>query len=288
MLKGYWLVFVLLLVYAHQVDVEGGAYHRPLSEFRDSHPEWVGYAMFSVLLLFGLQTVATALRADFATDGLHYFSVTALLSIVAITRSDGGLHNLCAALAMVIMYFYLATLLYDKGLYSLSAMHMVVPIAILIATRAQSYGIWQKVIIVYFLTATVVQNEFWLREIRRQAVSTTRVRRSMRDNVITLGSALSAVIQQLAQAAWPRRYLGESFADFLQGIEWSRKPTPNPDIPFRPKTRRHDRGSKTAQKSGDQLERQRARRRKLVPLQGESNDRIGVDDDFEWLDEARR
>ena len=178
MIKGWWLLFIALLVHAHLTDVNGGAVDRPLSEFRDFQPQWVGQALFGVLLLFGVETVRAAFRADAATDGATYLAVTGLLSIVAITPSDGILHNICAVVAMLMMHFYFAILLYHKDLFSLFAMHIVVPFMILFATKAQSYGmvqsygIWQKGMILYFLSATVIQQEFWPKEVSLCSLST--------------------------------------------------------------------------------------------------------------------
>lgn len=200
MTKACWLLFIVLLVHAHLADAHGGAYHRPLSEFRDFEPEWVGYAMFFVLLLFGTETFRKAFRAGAPVAGVTYVSVTGLLSIVAVTPSDGLLHNICAVVAMLLMYIYFGALLYGNDCFGVWTAHVAAPLMILAATKAESYGIWQKGMILYFLTGVVIQFHFLP---KRTGIH-----------------SLAGFLQQLQHGRFPHPYW---LRDLIEGIEWSRK-----------------------------------------------------------------
>jgi hypothetical protein len=156
MVKILGLAFTALLVCAHFADVQGDAYLRPLSLFRDYEPAWIGYALFGVLLAIGLETIRTAIRVQAPLHAAVYLAATSLLAVVAATPSDDSLHTTCALTAMVVMFVYYATLLYRGDSLFWLVMHLLAPSILMMASKLESYGVWQKGMILYFLAATVV------------------------------------------------------------------------------------------------------------------------------------
>ena len=178
MVKILGVVFGVLLVCAHFADVQGDAYHRPLSMFRDYEPAWIGYALFGVLLSIGLETIRTAFRVQAEFHAAIYLFATGLLTVVAATPSNDSLHTTCALAAMVIMFVYYAVLLYrDDSLFWL-VMHLLTPSVVMMASQLESYGVWQKGMIVYFLSATVIHQSLlaqWLPKRKRTRPKKMRI-----------------------------------------------------------------------------------------------------------------
>jgi hypothetical protein len=54
------------------------------------------------------------------------------------------------------MFAYYAVLLYRSDSMFWLEVHLLTPTVLMMASRLESYGIWQKGMILYFLTATVV------------------------------------------------------------------------------------------------------------------------------------
>jgi hypothetical protein len=156
MVKLFGLVFATLVACAHLADLQGDAYRRPLSMFRDYEPAWIGYALFGMLLAIGLETARTAFRVQAELHAAVYLIATGLLAIVAFTPSYDSVHTTCALVAMFMMYVYYAVLLYrGDSIFSLM-LHLLVPSLLMMASRLESYGVWQKGMILYFLAAAVV------------------------------------------------------------------------------------------------------------------------------------
>ena len=66
------------------------------------------------------------------------------------TPSWNTLHNLCALLLLFCLYAYFAGLLYFMKNFWLIP-HLAMPISLLFLTQCQSYGLWQKSLILYFI-----------------------------------------------------------------------------------------------------------------------------------------
>jgi hypothetical protein len=177
MVKVLGLTFAALLVCAHFADVQGDAYHRPLSMFRDYEPAWIGYALFGLLLAIGAETIRTAFRVQAERHAIVYLVATGLLGVVAATPSEDALHTTCALAAMAMMFVYYAVLLYRSDSLFWLVIHLLTPSVLMMASQLESYGIWQKGMILYFLTATVMHQGLmaqWLP--RAKPVRATRVR----------------------------------------------------------------------------------------------------------------
>lgn len=178
MVKLLGAAFAVLLVCAHLADLQGDAYQRPLSMFRDYEPAWIGYALFGVLVAIGTETIRTACRAYAITEAAVYFVSTGLLVAVAATPSYDELHTTCALAAMIILFATYAVLLYRADCMFWFAMHLLAPSVLMMASRLESYGVWQKGMILYFLVAAIVHQHVlaqWLADDRRETSSRIRV-----------------------------------------------------------------------------------------------------------------
>ncbi len=73
-----------------------------------------------------------------------------LLVVVAATPSFGPCHELCTLALLVLVYSYFALLLYASGSAWLFV-YLPAPVALALATRFHSYGLWQKTLIAYLV-----------------------------------------------------------------------------------------------------------------------------------------
>lgn len=179
MVKLFGVVFAILLVCAHLADLQGDAYQRPLSMFRDYEPAWMGFALFGLLMAVGLETVRTAFRIRAEFDAAVYLVAAMLLAVVAATPSYDSLHTTCAGVAMGLMFVYYAVVLYRADAMFWLLMHLLTPSVLMMASRLESYGIWQKGMILYFLMATVVHQHYlaqWLPKRSRAKHRWVRIR----------------------------------------------------------------------------------------------------------------
>jgi hypothetical protein len=158
MVKLFALTFAALLVCAHLADIHGDAYHRPLSMFRDYEPAWIGYAMFGLLLAIGVETVRTAIRVQAIGHAVIYAISIALLAAVAATPSNNHTHSECAAVVMAMMFVYYAVVLYRADQLFWLTLHLLMPSILMMAARYESYGIWQKGLILYYLCAGAIHH----------------------------------------------------------------------------------------------------------------------------------
>jgi hypothetical protein len=156
MVKILGVAFGLLFVCAHLADLRGDAYTRPLSCFRDCEPAWMGYAMFGLLIATGLETARTAFRLRSELHTFMYVVMTAQIAFIAATPSVGAWHQTFAGAGMLCIFVYYAVLLYSSDQLFWLLIHLFMPSILLIASHYESYGVWQKGMIIYFLLATIV------------------------------------------------------------------------------------------------------------------------------------
>jgi hypothetical protein len=173
------LAFLVALLVAHSVGDADKRFDQPLSMFRDGPDgvaRWLGYLLFGLLLLAGGLLIRTLHRARrFLDVGVFRFAA-GLLLLVAVTPSLNGDHELCSFFLLALLYFYYAALLYSAGSVWLVA-HLPVPAALLLLTRAHSFGLWQKALILYFLLAITAQHHLltqWVPAPRRGTAPRTR------------------------------------------------------------------------------------------------------------------
>jgi hypothetical protein len=177
------LAFFVLLALAHAAGDFGEMIAQPLSLFRDGAEGWLGYWLFALMLLIGLlYTVALARsrrEAEAAVSGLAVL----LLLLVGVTPSNASFHLLCSLVLLLLLYGYYALLLRRAESPWLIA-HLVVPVALALATRFPSYGLWQKSFIGYFVVAAVLHHHVLGREPERSEGSYSGPRVSRRGQPI--------------------------------------------------------------------------------------------------------
>jgi hypothetical protein len=157
--------FFLLLVFRHSLGDTRHLLEFPLSEFRDGQHAWLGYSLFAILLLAGFIYTRAMALAERAGEAAAAALATFLLLIVAATPSWGQFHLVCSVIVLGLLFAYFAILLYRAGSLWLFA-HFAVPLALALATRFQSYGVWQKALIVYFVLALVIRHHLLVTQIR--------------------------------------------------------------------------------------------------------------------------
>ena len=173
------LAFLVALLVAHSVGDTVKRFDQPLSMLRDGPDgvaRWLGYLLFGLLLLAGALLIQAFYRARRFLDVGVFGFAAGLLLLVAVTPSLNGDHELCSFFLLALLYLYYAGLLYSAGSAWLVA-HLPVPMALLLLTRAHSFGLWQKALILYFLLAITIQHHFlaqWLPAPRRGAARIPR------------------------------------------------------------------------------------------------------------------
>ena len=83
--------------------------------------------------------------------------------------SEWPLHEASAIVLLASIYTYFAVVLYRAGRPLLMMIHLSVPLVLAIVTRFQSYGMWQKWMICYFILAAVVHHDVLKRGARARA-----------------------------------------------------------------------------------------------------------------------
>lgn len=143
------LLFLILLGVAHRDDLD--AVDRPLSLFREKSPV-VGYTLFGLLALIGGLHLRTYYRLGLDRQLFAPVCSLLLLAVVAVTPSPDGLHTLAALVLLGFVFGWYAFRLYRVASPWLFV-HLAVPVLALVLTAAQSYGLWQKTVVVYFILA---------------------------------------------------------------------------------------------------------------------------------------
>jgi hypothetical protein len=142
-------VFLILLAAAHVGDPD--AVDRPLSLFREHRPV-IGYTLFGLLALVGGLHLRTYYRLDRGRDLFAPAVALILLAVIALTPSPDTGHSVAAFVLLGFVFGWYALRLYRVDSPWL-LLHIAVPLLVLIATQASSYGVWQKLIVAYFLLA---------------------------------------------------------------------------------------------------------------------------------------
>src|SRR5262249_40015410 len=112
----------------------------------------LGYVLFALLMLIGAFPIATLLRARRGIEAGVLVLAALLLGVVAATPSLNAFHEFCSLVLLGLLYSYYALLLYHwdgRWLW----VHLPIPMVLVLATRAHSFGLWQKSLIVYFVLA---------------------------------------------------------------------------------------------------------------------------------------
>jgi hypothetical protein len=177
---GLVIAFLVAFIGGHLADQQGDAYGRPMSLFRDVEPAWIGYVMFALLTALGVETARSAARLGYWGQVVANLLIASALTVTALTPSHDDLHILGANVAMIGLMTNVAVLLFIHDQWFWLAIHLITPATLAFAALANGYGVWQKGMILYFLTATAVLNHVfgrWMTEWRREEQERDLVRR---------------------------------------------------------------------------------------------------------------
>jgi hypothetical protein len=192
-MKAAAIAFFAALLWAHGLDDIDLLLERPLSQFRDGHHRWLGYGLFALLLLMGVQYTIALARSRMEPEAFISGLGVALLLIVAATDSSGAFHLFTSILLLLLLFSFFASLLRRAGsLYLLP--HLTVPVILVLATRFHSYGLWQKSLIAYFVLAAV----FHVHVLERNLTNS-------REAGLRQPKRTRKVYQLKPGPAWPRR-----------------------------------------------------------------------------------
>jgi hypothetical protein len=149
------IAFFLLLVTAHCGGDLEEQLAQPLSLFRDGEKIWLGYALFSLLLMVGVLYTVMLARRQMEPEAIVSGFAVLLLLIVAATPSYSAFHLLTSLVLLTVLFGYYGLLLRRaNSLWFLP--HLMIPVILVLATRFHSYGLWQKSFISYIVLAAVI------------------------------------------------------------------------------------------------------------------------------------
>jgi hypothetical protein len=162
--------FFLLLLGAHVGGDLGQRLAQPLSLFRDGGQGWLGYLLFAVLLLIGLLYMRALIHAGKEEEAVSAGLAALLLFIVAATPSFQGFHLLSSLLLLLLLFGHYWRLLRDSGSPWLIA-HSLAPLVLVFLSGCQSYGLWQKSLILYLVVLANIRHHLLGRGEAGQALS---------------------------------------------------------------------------------------------------------------------
>jgi hypothetical protein len=161
------LAFFALLFHVHQVCSPEEALYWPLSAFREGECAPLGYALFGAI---GLVTALYSIdlkRFKDPIEAIDTIGFGVLLLFVAVSPNRWMFHRASAFTLLGCAYLFFA--IHLRSNRPLMLIHLCAPIAIAVATGFQSYGIWQKALISYFVVAGTVHHHVATRDMRASA-----------------------------------------------------------------------------------------------------------------------
>ena len=163
------LLFFVLLVYAHFASGLDRPIDEPLCGFRDGDFGVLGYALFCSMALVGAIYTFTLRRWGEQVDAANTVGGGLLLLVVAATPSSWPLHRASAYVLLASIYAHYAIVLYRRGRRPMMQIHLAVPVLLAVGIGFQSYGLWQKGLICYFVLVAVAHHHIVTRRKDRGA-----------------------------------------------------------------------------------------------------------------------
>ena len=163
------LIFFALLFYVHHVCSAYEPLHWPLSAFRDGECGPLGYALYGAIALVTAVYSVDLKRFRDPIEAVDTIGFGMILLMAAFSPNRWMLHRGSAGLLLVCTYVFLAMELRNNR--PLMYLHLSAPIALAALTGFESYGLWQKALISYFVVVATFHHHVAMREQRDPAVA---------------------------------------------------------------------------------------------------------------------
>lgn len=168
--------FFALLFHVHQLCSPYEALNWPLSAFREGECEPLGYALFGAIALVTLVYSLDLKRFKDPIEAIDTIGFGVLLLFVAVSPNRWLFHRVSAFTLLGCAYVFFAIHLRNNR--PLMLLHLCAPFALAVATGFQSYGIWQKALISYFVVAGTIHHHVAMRDLRRSAAGVVKAAES--------------------------------------------------------------------------------------------------------------
>jgi hypothetical protein len=158
-MKAAALLFFALLIYVHQACDLHEPLGQPLCAFRDGETWRLGYAVFGAMALIGAIYTISLRRFGRPAETANTIGGGLLLLIVVLTPAPWALHGASTIVLLGSLYVHYGILLSEASC-AWTVTHLSAPLALATVTGFQSYGLWQKGLICYFVVVAVVHHHF--------------------------------------------------------------------------------------------------------------------------------
>jgi hypothetical protein len=161
------LLFFALLMYVHQVCSPYEALYWPLSAFREGECAPLGYGLFGgIALVTAVYSVGLKRFSD-PIEAIDTIGFGALLLMVAVSPNRWMFHRASAFTLLGCAYVFFAIELRNNR--PLMLIHLCAPIVLAVVTGFESYGMWQKALISYFIVVGTIHHHVATRDMRVSA-----------------------------------------------------------------------------------------------------------------------
>ena len=163
------LCFFALLFFVHQVCSPYESLTWPLSAFREGQCAPLGYALFG---LIGLVTAIYSVDLKRFRDPIEAadtIGFAVLLLLVALSPNRWMFHRTMAFILFGSAYVFFGIELRKNRLLML--IHLCAPVLLAVVTGFQSYGVWQKSLISYFVVVSTMHHHVAMRDVRGGATA---------------------------------------------------------------------------------------------------------------------
>jgi len=158
------LLFFALLIYVHQVCSPSVALDWPLSAFREGECAPLGYALFAAIGLVTAVYSVDLRRFRDPIEALDTIGFGVLLLFVSVSPNRWMFHRVSAFTLLGCAYLFFSIQLRNNR--PLLLMHLCAPIVLAVLTGFESYGIWQKALISYFVVVATIHHHVATRDTR--------------------------------------------------------------------------------------------------------------------------
>ena len=161
------LLFFALLIFVHQVCSPYETLAWPLSAFREGECEPWGYALFGAIALVTTVYSVDLKRFRDPIEAIDTIGFGVLLLFVAVSPNRWMFHRASAFTLLVCAYGFFA--IQFRHNRPLLLMHLCAPAVLAVVTAFDSYGLWQKALISYFVVVGTLHHHAAMRNLQDKA-----------------------------------------------------------------------------------------------------------------------